>query len=432
MSKRQMERTWQQIVRDCRADNAELCGVALKSEQMKQNKQNSFPYLLIVVGVVSAFGPFVTDFYLPALPALSEYFQTTTSLAQMSLTVSMIGLAIGQLFIGPLSDRYGRKRPLMLTLVLFVFSTVGCLLSPGIMPFLAFRFIQGLAGAGGVVISKSIATDLYEGRQLARFFSMLSSVQGLAPICAPVLGGILLTVTDWRGIFEVLLALGVVLLIAFVPFRESLRRDPLASNNVRTAFKAYLPVLRNRTFVRYVLVQAAAMGVMFTYIAASPFIFQQHYGLSVLAYSLCFGLNALGIMGGSLSVVRFPSITGGLKAGAAGFLTLSVVTVVTMLVGLSVVWVEASFFLTLVCLGMILPTSTTLALEPVRANSGNASAVLGFLTFFVGGVCSPLAGMGNMLYSTSALIVICAVATCYGAFGRDKGDQKDKGDKEDK
>lgn len=173
--------------------------------------------------------------------------------------------------------------------------------------------------------------------------SMLISVQGLAPICAPVLGGILLTVTDWRGIFEVLLALGIVLLIAFVPFRESLRRDSLAGNNVRTAFKAYLPVLRNRTFVRYVLVQAAAMGVMFTYIAASPFIFQQHYGLSVLAYSLCFGLNALGIMGGSLSVVRFRSITGGLKTGAAGFLALSVVTVVTMLAGMSVVWVERLF-----------------------------------------------------------------------------------------
>lgn len=383
---------------------------------MKQNTQNSFPYLLTVVGMVSAFGPFVTDFYLPALPALSDYFQTTASLAQMSLTVSMVGLAIGQLFIGPLSDRYGRKHPLMLSLVLFVLSTVGCLLSSGIAPFLVFRFIQGLAGAGGVVISKSIATDLYEGRQLARFFSMLSSVQGLAPICAPVLGGLLLTVTDWRGIFEVLLALGIVLLIAFIPFRESLRRDPLRSNNVRMAFKAYLPVLRNRTFVRYVWVQAAAMGVMFTYIAASPFIFQQHYGLSVLAYSLCFGLNALGIMGGSLAVVRFRSITGGLKAGAAGFLILSIITVATMLAGLSVIWVEAAFFLTLVCLGMLLPTSTTLALEPVRANSGNASAVLGFLTFFVGGICSPLAGMGNMLYSTSALILICAGCTFYGSY----------------
>lgn len=383
---------------------------------MKQKTTNSFPYLLTVVGVASAFGPFVTDFYLPALPALSEYFGTTTSLAQMSLTVSMIGLAIGQLFIGPLSDRYGRKLPFMGSLVVFALSTAGCLLSAGIGQFLAFRFVQGLAGAAGVVISKSIATDLYEGRKLARFFSMLSSVQGLAPICAPVLGGLLLTVTDWRGIFEVLLVLGIVLLVAFLPFRESLRRDPLRDNSIRAAFTAYLPVLHNRTFVRYVLVQATAMGVMFTYIAASPFIFQQHYGLSVLTYSLCFGLNALGIMGGSLIAVRFRTLTGGLKAGASGFLILSVATIAAMLSGLSVIWVETAFFATLFCLGLILPTSTTLALEPVRQHSGNASAILGFLTFLVGGVCSPLAGAGNMLYSTSALILICAACTFLGAY----------------
>lgn len=333
----------------------------------------------------------------------------------MSLTVSMIGLATGQLFIGPLSDRYGRKRPLMASLIVFALSTAGCLLSAGIGQFLAFRFVQGLAGAGGVVISKSIATDLYEGRLLARFFSMLSSVQGLAPICAPVLGGLLLTVTDWRGIFGVLLVLGVILFVAFLPFRESLRRDPLRGNSIRTAFTAYLPVLRNRTFVRYVLVQAAAMGVMFTYIAASPFIFQQHYGLSVLAYSLYFGLNALGIMGGSLTAVRFRSVTAGLKAGATGFLVLSIATIVTMLSGLSAGWVETAFFLTLFCLGLILPTSTTLALEPVREHSGNASAVLGFLTFLVGGICSPLAGAGNMLYSTSVLILICALCTFLGS-----------------
>lgn len=385
---------------------------------MKKKSFDSFAYILTVVGMVSAFGPFVTDFYLPALPALSTYFHTSPSLAQMSLTVSMVGLATGQLIIGPLSDRYGRKWPLMLSLVLFVISTTACILSANISQFLIFRLIQGLAGAGGVVISKSIATDLYGGKQLARFFSMLSSVQGIAPVCAPVLGGVLLTVTDWRGIFGVLLVLGCLLLLAFIPFRESHVCGVTGGNHLLTAFKAYLPVLRNRIFIRYVLVQAAAMGVMFTYIAASPFIFQQYYGLSVLIYSLCFGLNALGIMGGSLAVMCFRSITAGLKIGAAGFLVMSGITVVTMLSGMSVVWVETAFFLTLVCLGMILPTSTTLALEPVRQNSGNASAVLGFLSFLVGGICSPLTGMGNMFYSTSALIVLCAVCTFCGTFQR--------------
>ena len=155
---------------------------------MNVRTANYYLYILILVGMISAFGPFVTDFYLPALPELSEYFGTSTFMVQLTLTVSMTGLATGQFLIGPISDRYGRKPPLILSLVLFIVSTIACLISTNIGSFLLFRFIQGIAGAGGVVISKSIATDLYEGKQLARFFSRLSSVQGLAPIFAPVLG----------------------------------------------------------------------------------------------------------------------------------------------------------------------------------------------------------------------------------------------------
>lgn len=371
-------------------------------------KQNSSLYILLLMGIVSAFGPFVTDFYLPALPALGTYFDTSASMVQLTLTVSMVGLAIGQLFIGPLSDRFGRKRPLLLSLLLFILSTVGCLEATTIGQFLVFRFVQGVAGAGGVVISKSIATDLYEGKQLARFFSLLSSVQGLAPICAPVLGGLLLIVTDWRGIFQTLLLIGGVLFIAVCGFRESARTT---NRNIWTTFSNYLPVIRNRSFMRYVLIQAMAMGVMFTYIAASPFIFQEHYGLSPLAYSLCFGVNALGIMAGSLLIIRFRSTEKALLIGARGFLGMALVVAGTLLCDLHIAYVEVALFLLLIFLGMLLPTSTTLSLEPVRENSGSASAILGFLTFFVGGICSPLAGLGNMQVSTPIIIVICATCT---------------------
>lgn len=376
---------------------------------MKEKTANSRLYILLLVGIVSAFGPFVTDFYLPALPVLGTYFSTSASMVQLTLTVSMIGLAIGQLIIGPLSDRYGRKPLLMASLILFALATLACLMTADISAFLCFRFIQGVGGAGGVVISKSIATDLYEGKLLARFFSMLSSVQGLAPICAPVLGGILLTVTDWRGIFVTLLVIGVLLLLATLPFRESL--PARTTGSLKSTFKAYLPVMRNHVFMRYVGVQAMAMGVMFTYIAASPFIFQENYHLSPVAYSLCFGVNALAIMAGSLLIGRFRQVEKALLMGVRGFLAMSLVVAV-MLIGSCPVWcVEAALLLMLFCLGMILPTSTTLALEPVRENSGNASAILGFLTFLVGGICSPLAGLGNMLISTSALIVFCALCT---------------------
>ena len=158
----------------------------------------------------------------PALLSLGEYFHTTASRVQLGLTFSMVGLAVGQLFIGPLSDKYGRKKTLLESLVLFCMATMGCLYAPDIHWFIFFRLLQGMTGAGGVVISKSIATDLYEGRELARFYALLSSVQGLAPICAPVLGGLLLETTDWKGIFWILLVIGVSLVIALCFFKESL------------------------------------------------------------------------------------------------------------------------------------------------------------------------------------------------------------------
>ena len=377
-----------------------------------KTERNSKLYILIFTGIVSAFGPFVTDFYLPALPALSEYFDTTASLVQLSLTFSMIGLAVGQLIIGPLSDKYGRKSPLMVSLVVFCISTLGCLYSPGIYAFLFFRLLQGFSGAGGVVISRSIALDLYGGKELTRFFSMLSCVQGLAPVCAPVLGGILLEVMDWKGIFWVLLVIGMALIASLHFFKESLDAEIRQKGSIFSTFKHYLPVLRNRQFMRYVLVQAFAMGVMFTYIAASPFIFQNHFSTSPLFYSFCFGVNALGIMLGSLAVSHFRNARTALRTGVIGFAWMSLPVAAALVFSPSVWVVEVLLFFFLIFLGLILPSSTTLALDLERENSGNASALLGFLMFLFGGVLSPLTGMGNTLCTTGMIFIVC----CAGAW----------------
>ena len=345
---------------------------------------NSKLYILVVIGIVSAFGPFVTDFYLPALPVLAGYFDTTASLIQLSLTFSMVGLAVGQLVIGPLSDKYGRKKTLMASLVLFCISTIGCLYASDIYVFIFFRLLQGLSGAGGVVISKSIATDLYEGRELTRFFSML----------------------------RILVLIGILLIMALAFFKESLNNEQQHCG-VFATFRNYIPVFQNAQFMRYVLVQAFAMGVMFTYIAASPFIFQEHFNMSPLAYSLCFGANAIAIMLGSLTVSLFHDATDALRVGSIGFGIMSLFVAAALFFSTSVWPVEVSLFVFMLFLGVILPSSTTLALDLERKNSGNASALLGFLMFLFGGVLSPLTGLGNMLYTTGIIIVACCIGTWF-------------------
>ena len=364
-------------------------------------------FILVFTASIAAFGPFLTDFYLPALPQLGLFFKTSPSMVQLTITVSLIGLAAGQLFIGPLSDKYGRKKPLLISLLLYIVSTAGCLFSTGIEFFLFFRLVQGLAGAGGIVISRSIATDLYSGKELARFFSMLSAVQSLAPICAPILGGIIISSTEWQGVFWILLAIGVLLMLSCLKFRESIEKR--SEHTIVKVFESYIPVLKNKTFRRIVAIQAISMGVMFAYIASSPFIFQQLYGLSPIAFSLCFAINALGIMLGSLFALKFKNVKQALRTGVISFFSATTITCATLIFKANFISIEISLLFSLFFLGMILPTSTTLAMEPVKKNSGIASAILGFTAFLAGGISSPLAGIGNMMISTSAVMFICAL-----------------------
>ena len=383
-----------------------------KSRKMENRKYNSRRFVLVFAALLSAFGPFMTDLYLPAFPELMEYFGTTTSLIQLSLTFGVIGLAAGQLVIGPLSDKYGRRRPLILSLTVFVVSTLICLLCRDVITFICFRLLQGIAAAGGVVISRSIAVDLYEGKEFTRFFAMLSAVQGLAPIVAPIAGGLLLGITDWRGIFAVLLLIGVAILAAAFRFRESLPEERRQTGSVLATFANFRSVLGNKHFVCYMLIQSFAMGVLFAYFSSSPFIFQTEYGLTPVMYSVCFAFNGLAIMTGNLIVPRFGSEERALGIGACCLLIASLVLAVCLMGGWSVVAIEIGFLVLLFCVGMVLPTSTSLALALERKNSGNASAMLGFFQFTFAGLVAPLVGLGEVSVATSWVIVIASCATC--------------------
>ena len=162
-------------------------------------KQNSKGFILVFLGMLSAFGPFVMDMYLPTLPAMSDFFQTTSSRVQLGLTTSMVGLATGQLIFGPLSDKYGRRSPLLIAMALFLISTVGCIFSQNISQFVALRFVQGIAGAGGVVISRSIAADKYSAHELAGMLATIGAINGIATVVAPIGGGVLADFGGWHG-----------------------------------------------------------------------------------------------------------------------------------------------------------------------------------------------------------------------------------------
>lgn len=371
-------------------------------------KDNSKVFLLILLGMLTAFGPFVTDMYLPSLPAMGNYFSTTSSMVQLGLTTSMIGLAVGQIFFGPLSDRYGRRLPLLVAMWLFIFSTVFCLFAQNIQQFVAFRLVQGVAGAGGIVIARSIATDKYSGKELAKMLAVIGAINGVAPVIAPIIGGVFTEIIGWQGIFCILLGLGVVLLAGCYRFRESLTKGHRLMSKWSDTFRSFKVVLQDRQYVFYVLQMAFAQGVLFSYIASSPFIVQQHFSYSALGFSLCFAVNAVAMGVAAALSVKFRRPVSCTLAGCIGMLIAAVGECMALMSGCSF-WVYELLLLALLfMMGLTFTSTTALAMECQRDNAGTASALLGAVCFAFGGIVSPLVGIGDILASSGIIFVICA------------------------
>jgi DHA1 family bicyclomycin/chloramphenicol resistance-like MFS transporter len=253
--------------------------------------------LIIILGALSAFGPLSIDMYLPSLPSLTRDFGTGASQAELTLSACLLGLALGQTIAGPISDALGRRRPLLIGLAAYALASLLCVIAPSVYLLVALRFIQGLAGAAGIVIARAIVRDLYAGDDAARFFSLLMLVNGLAPILAPILGGLLLRFTSWRGVFVVLTVVGVLQFIgASSGLSETLPVEQRQSGGIQTTLATFRQLLTNRAFVGYALSCGLAFASMFTYISGSPFVLQNIYGLSPQLFSIAFGVNALGIM----------------------------------------------------------------------------------------------------------------------------------------
>ncbi len=371
-------------------------------------KANSKLFLVLLLGVLSAFGPFVVDLYLPSLPQLASFFETNASMTQLTLTTAMIGLALGQLLLGPLSDKFGRKKPLIISLVIYIISTILIVYAPNIETMIVLRVIQGLSSAGSVVISRAIATDLYRGREMTRFFGLLMTINGLAPIISPILGSLLLEYISWKGVFVFLALIGVIVLIFSFRLKESLSVENRLQGSIFATFSTFGLIIKNRLFMSYVGIQSFLLGSMFAYIAASPFILQSFYGLSAFIFSLCFGANGAALVIGANVGGKLPNRKA-LAIGVFAFVVAALYTIAVLIIQPYWLFIEIGFFAMLLLMGITFPAISSLAMESERQYAGSASALLGFAPFFLGGVVSPLVGIGNIFYSTALVILACNV-----------------------
>ena len=354
-------------------------------------------WLTVFLGLMTAMAPLATDMYLPALPTVQVDFGITASLAQMTLTMTMIGMALGQIFAGPISDRYGRKWPLTAGMVVFTLSTVGCVWAQDIMVFLFFRFISGFAGASGIVIAKAIARDVCQGPELTKFFAMLMMVNGLAPIIAPVIGGQILLYTSWRGVFVVLVAIGLFQLIATLIYKETLPKDQRLAG-LRESFAKFPMLLKNRYFLGHCLVQCFVFGAFFSYLAGSSFVFQNIFQVSPQMFSLIFGGIGSGLLLSGALPARLAGRVADVKMLHISLLVPLIGSVLLLLAfsaGMGMAVILPVLFLTIVPLSVLGAASFSLALSRQGKNAGSASALIGFFSMILGGCMMPLVGIAG-------------------------------------
>ncbi|TVT08687.1 Bcr/CflA family multidrug efflux MFS transporter [Amycolatopsis bartoniae] len=353
----------------------------------------------LILGSLSAFAPLSIDMYLPALPRMAGDLHSSDTTLQLTLTAFIVGLAVGQLVLGPISDAVGRRRPLLAGLAVYAVSSVLCAVSPSVEVLIVARLVQALGAAAGIVIARAIVRDLYSGTAMTKFFSMLMLVSGLAPILAPVLGGQILRLTSWRGVFVVLTVFGALLLLATVlALPEPLPPERRSPNRLGATLRTYAGLLGDRSFFGYALAGGLMFAGLFAYVSASSFVLQGVYGLSPQEFSLVFGGNGVGIvLAGQLNgrlVGRFPEralLAAGLTTSAVGGIGVLVAAVFSLPLPALLV----PLVLLVASIGMVMPNASSLALAEHPRSAGAASALLGVLQFVIGGLATPLVGIGG-------------------------------------
>ena len=370
-------------------------------------------WLTIFLGVMTAIAPLSTDMYLPALPEVQADFGVSTSLVQLTLTMTTLGMALGQILAGPLSDLVGRRRPLFVGMLVFIGATLGCVLAENIYLFLFFRFCAGFAGASGIVIARAIARDVCEGAELTRFFAVLMMVNGFAPIIAPVIGGQVLLFASWRATFVLLTLVGVFLAGAALIYQETLPQEA-RSANMTDSLKIFPMLLRDRYFLGHCLLQCFVFGAFFSYLSGSSFVFQNVYAVSPQVYSMIFavigaGLLLAGVLPARLAG-RVPDVVM-LKYAVLVPLFGSILLLAGFCLSTPLAVILVVLFLTIVPLSVMGAASFSLALSRQGKNAGSASALIGCFSMLLGACMMPVVGIAG---DHTALPMGIAMLSCYG------------------
>lgn len=373
-------------------------------------------FLIILLGILAALGPFTIDMYLPGFVRIAEDFGTDEKHVAFTLTSYFVGIAVGQLLYGPVVDKYGRKKPLLAGLLIYTIAAVGCALSANIETMIGMRLLQALGGCVGMVASNAIISDVYEKERRAKAFSMIMLVMGVAPLIAPSFGSLLLEKADWRYIFYFLAAFSViVILLIFVFLPETSRYMHSNKLKISKITGDYLEILKNPTFLFYTLAGSISMSILFAYISSASYIFLTVYGLDKLTFSQIFAINASGLIAGSYLNGVLTNYFNYIKIAKVASIIICGVTSVSFAViysdpAIHYHWLVVIIFSVLFLVGFINPNATAASLAPFTENSGAASALGGAIRMGVGAMVAASIGIfqGESIMTTFVTMFILA------------------------
>ncbi len=370
-----------------------------------------FLRIAVILGLISAVGPFAIDMYLPALPSIGQDLGTTTSAVQMSLFVFFLALAVGQIFVGPISDMFGRKAPIYAGLALFAAGGVGAALAPSIEWLIAFRFIQGLGATTGMVVPRAIVRDLHTGAEAARLMSLLMLVFSVSPILAPLAGSIVIEALGWRAVFWFVTAAAFIGMALLSSIRETRPAEQRIGSSFGGALAAYKVLMRDRTFLGLTFIGSFGIASFFIYLASSSFVLIDHYGLSPTLYSVAFSVNAVAFFAmaqltGPLTE-RF-GLARVVRVAVAGYAATALILLAAMAGGAQGLEVlVVGLFVSFGFLGLVIPSTAVLAMEEHGEIAGTASALMGTLQFVTGAVAM---GVSGLFFDGTPLPMVAGIA----------------------